>query len=92
MYYITLLCELGLYALLVLLFLRQILPLGGKRATEAERFVLRVTEPVVFAADCFCRMAGICPNRTGIDFRYPMGAAVIMLAVAAFQGLGGMAA
>lgn len=90
MYYVIQLCVGLLYLLLALLILRQVLPFFGKKPSDLEKFVIKITEPIYFAADCFCRMAGVSLCAEGIDPRYPVGASVIMLAVCALRGLGGI--
>ncbi len=71
--------SLALYFGVLLLFLRQLLPLASRRKSELEAYVCRLSEPIFFLADCLCRMLSVNVN-LGIDHRYPVAIGTLALA------------
>ena len=82
-YFVSGVCRGMLYMLLVLLVLRQVLPFLGKRQSEFEKHVEKITQPILFAGDCFCKMMKVSMRPDGIDFRYPVISVFLWLCVIA---------
>ena len=90
LYFLAECCIWLIYLLIVLLFLRQILALFGKKEGQAEAAICRVTEPLRWIGDCFCRMMGIAVDAGGIDVRYPMAIGILAVASLSVQTGGWM--
>lgn len=73
-------CGGALLCLIFLLFLRQILPLFGKRPSAAECIIMRYTRTLWLVGEYFCRLLGISLQDTGMDMRYPMATGILALA------------
>ena len=74
--------SLALYFGVLLLFLCQLLPLASKKKSETEAWILRLCEPILFCADCLCRMLSV-NAELGIDHRYPVAIGTLSLAAMA---------
>ena len=88
LYFLAECCVWLIYLTIILLFLRQILPLFGKKEGPAEAAICRITEPLYWVGECFCRMFGIAVDGGGMDFRYPMAIGLLAFAVLAATGMG----
>jgi len=73
---------------LCLVFLREILPLFGKKTYVFEVVVKKLTRPIWFLSDCVCRMMGIPLDHGGIEMRYPVALTITALAMYAVTGFG----
>ena len=79
-YFVKETCRTVLLFLILTLFLRQLLPLFGKRKSAFEEIVMKYTRPLWLMGECFCRMASIPLRNGGMDMRYPMAVGVLALA------------
>lgn len=82
-YCVSAICRGILYLLLIALVLRQFLPFAGKRKKEFETYIEKITQPILFAGDCFSRMLKIPLRCEGLDFRYPVISVFLWLCVLA---------
>lgn len=70
----------ALLCMILALFLRQVLPLFGKRPGVAEQTVMRCTRVLWLVGEYFCQMMGVSLSDAGIDMRYPMATGILALA------------